>query len=77
MAHVLKCDSAGRLHLAEALRRRYGVQFLVIEALSELILVPVPEDGPKALREATRALRGRRLSTLKAAIEKQADEEAS
>ena len=54
---AIKCDSKGRLYLKESLRKRYGDIFIAVPVPGEIVLIPVPSDALRDLREATKKLR--------------------
>ena len=72
-----KCDKKGRLLLKPALRRRYGGEFFVVEMPREVVLLPVPRDPVKDLREWGRPLRHMSMEEIKRAIQEQAEKEVS
>ena len=72
---MTQCDRKGRLQLRPSLRRRYGDQFWVVEAPRKVILLPVPADPLRDLREIGRLLKGKSVRELKEAIEQEAMEE--
>ena len=74
---VLTCDAKGRVYLGEKVRAKYGDRFLLVQAPSEILLVPVPDDGVAALRRASRKLRGKTMKELKRAIAEQARQEVT
>jgi len=53
---ITKLDDRGRLLLPKESRDRYGDEFMVVEALGEIVLIPVPKDPLKALREEGKKL---------------------
>ena len=48
---VTACDDRGRILLSQDVREAYGERFYLIRAARELILIPVPKDPLKAMRE--------------------------
>lgn len=44
-------DDRGRLLLPRELRKKYGEEFVVIEALGEIVLRPIPKDPIAALQK--------------------------
>lgn len=61
--------------LKPALRRRYGDEFFVIETSREVVLLPVPVDPVKDLRELGKKIKGYTIDDLKRKIQEQAEEE--
>ena len=73
----ITCDRKGRIYLEESIRARYGKKFIVVEAPGELVLLPVPDDPVKDLREWGKPLRGMSMEEIKQAIQEQAEKEVS
>jgi hypothetical protein len=71
------CDRKGRLYLQESVRAKYGKTFIVVEAPGELVLLPVPDDPVKDLREWGKPLQGMSMEEIKQAIQEQAEKEVS
>ncbi|HLC76704.1 MAG TPA: hypothetical protein VJH04_00715 [archaeon] len=44
-------DDRGRLLLDKGLRDKYGDKFVVVEALGEIVLIPVPKDPLATLQK--------------------------
>lgn len=55
MANV-KLDDRGRLLLTKEIREKYGDEFVIVEAPGEIVLLPVPKDPLKSLREEGKKL---------------------
>lgn len=72
-----RCDKKGRIYLRPSICTKYGRDFLVVEKPGELVLLPVPADPLKDLREWGKPLRGMSLKEIKRAIQDQAEEEVS
>ncbi|MBI2579813.1 MAG: hypothetical protein HYW27_02835 [Candidatus Aenigmarchaeota archaeon] len=53
---ITKLDERGRLLIEKNIRDKYGDEFAVFEALGEIVLIPVPKDPLKALREEGKKL---------------------
>ncbi|HOW73367.1 MAG TPA: AbrB family transcriptional regulator [Phycisphaerae bacterium] len=70
-----ECDENGRLPLGSELRHRYGTKSYIVEMPEKLVLLPVPDDPVKDLREIGRRLKGKTIRELRQAIEQQAMEE--
>ena len=71
------CDRKGRLYLQESVRAKYGKTFIVVEAPRELVLLPVPTDPVKDLREWGKPIQGMSMKEITQAIQEQADKEVS
>lgn len=71
-----RCDSKGRIYLKEAIRSKYGEQFVVVEEPSEIVLRPLPEDPVKDLEELGKDLRGHSIKEVKRRIRERAIKEA-
>ena len=72
---MTQCDKRGRLQLRPSLRRRYGDQFWVVEAPRKVILLPVPANPVKDLREWGKPLQHLSIEEIKRIIDKRAMEE--
>jgi len=48
---TIVCDDRGRLLLSKDIREKYGVKFVVIRGLDEVVLRPIPRDPIKDLQE--------------------------
>ncbi|HSA30103.1 MAG TPA: AbrB family transcriptional regulator [Phycisphaerae bacterium] len=72
-----QCDKKGRLQLSSEVRRRYGERFFIVEAPGELVLLPVPDDPVKDLRQWGKPLQGMSMEEIKQAIQEQAEKEVS
>ena len=75
MRITTKCDQKGRLYLCEAIRDRYGEEFVLIELPDGLLLRRVPEDPVADLEKLGSELEEETVEELKRAIEEQAEEE--
>lgn len=75
---TVECDDRGRVLLSRDVRRDYGRKFFVVRAAGEVVLVPVPADPLKAMREEWRkaGLDKFSLTELKRLAERRAREEA-
>jgi len=73
---VLKCDERGRLYLKEAVRTRYGEEFILVEAPEEILLLPVPADPLQDLAELGKKLPKLSLRELRTGIRRRAQQEA-
>ena len=62
--------------MKERVRSRYGEQFVILETPEGVLLLPVPRDPVKDLRELGEPLRKHSLKTLKSQIREQAKKEA-
>lgn len=51
-----KLDGRGRLLLEKDVRQKYGDEFVVIQMPGEIVLIPIPKDPLKALREEGKKL---------------------
>ena len=49
-------DDRGRLVLDKRLRDKFGDRFTIVEALGEIVLIPVPKDPLKTLQEEGKKL---------------------
>lgn len=72
-----RCDKKGRIYLRPSIRTKYGRDFLVVEKPGELVLLPVPADPLKDLREWGKPLQRMSMEEIKRAIEEQAEEEVN
>lgn len=54
--NAVKLDERGRLLLAKEIREKYGDKFFIVEALNEIVLIPIPKDPLKTLREEGKKL---------------------
>ena len=72
---TVQCDEKGRLQLRPALRRRYGDQFWVVEAPRNVILLPVPADPVRDLREWGKPLQHLSIEEIKRIIDQRAIKE--
>jgi len=50
------CDDRGRIVLSREIREEYGEKFFIVKSLGEVVLIPVPEDPLKTLREEGKKL---------------------
>lgn len=50
------CDDRGRILLPKDLREEYGEKFIIAKAPGEVVLIPVPKDPLKDLRELGKKL---------------------
>ncbi len=73
---IARCDKKGRIYLKESLRTRYGDRFVAVEALDELVLLPVPDDPVEDLGELGGKLPNISLQQLRARILERARREA-
>jgi len=73
----VRIDENGYLQLPAALRAKYGEKFLVLEKPGEVVLLPLPADPVKDLREWGKPLQRMSMAEIKRAIEEQAEEEVS
>jgi len=69
------CDKKGRIRLSQAIRSKYGEEFIVVEMPGELVLLPVPDDPVNDLQEIGRSLRGLSVEDLKRRIDEEAQRE--
>lgn len=51
MLKTSECDEKGRLVLPREIRDEFGKRYVVVKALDEVVLIPVPKDPLKTLRE--------------------------
>ncbi|MBI2232399.1 MAG: hypothetical protein HYU56_00615 [Candidatus Aenigmarchaeota archaeon] len=51
MTQTIACDERGRILLAKDVREKYGNEFVIVKAPGELVLLPIPKNPLKALRE--------------------------
>lgn len=51
MTQTIACDERGRILLAKDVREKYGNKFVIVKAPGELVLLPIPKNPLKALRE--------------------------
>ena len=72
---IAQCDSKGRLYLKEALRHRYGNRFLVVEAVDEVLLLPVSDDPLEDLEQLGKELPDISVKEIRKAILKRARQE--
>ncbi len=72
MQQIIRCDSKGRIYLAEEIRSFYGRKFVIVKAPKELILLPVPEDPVKDLEDIGQKLPAKSIEHLKEKILKRA-----
>lgn len=63
--NTISCDDKGRILLSKDLREQYGKEFVVVRAVDEIVLLPVPKDPLKILREEGRKLPKVSVSELK------------
>ncbi len=75
--HLTHCDERGRIYLKEAVRTRYGEEFIVVEAPSEIVLLPVPDDPVEDLARLGEKLKGISIQDMKAAIRRRAQKEVA
>ena len=71
-----KCDSEGRLYLRESIRSRHGVEFVIVETSSGLLLLPVPDDPAADLAELGKKLADLSVKDIKKRLRKRALAEA-
>jgi len=71
-----QCDKKGRIYLKQSLRSRYGEKFVILEASSEIVLLPVPCDPVEDLADLGRPLKDHTLKQLREKILHRAKEEA-
>jgi hypothetical protein len=71
-------DERGRINLGKELIERYGKRFWIAPSKDEIILIPVPKDPIKDLRELGRraGLHKMSLKEIKKMIEEEATKEA-
>ncbi len=69
---IAKCDSKGRLYLREAVRKRLGNRFVVVESKDSLTLRSVARDPVKELEKMGEKLRGKSLNEIKRMIREEA-----
>ncbi len=74
---AVACDAKGRIVLPKSVRESYGSRFVVVPALHEIVLMPVPENPVKTLGELGRksGVHKKSLEQLREAINQQAAEE--
>ncbi|MBI2674927.1 MAG: AbrB/MazE/SpoVT family DNA-binding domain-containing protein [Candidatus Aenigmarchaeota archaeon] len=53
---TLRLDDRGRLLLSKETRKKYGDEFAVVQAPGEIVLIPVPRDPLRALKQEGRRL---------------------
>ena len=53
---TIECDDRGRILLTKDVRELYGKEFVLVKAPREVVLIPVPKDPLKTLREEGRKL---------------------
>lgn len=51
MLETSTCDHRGRIVLPREVRDEFGTRYVVIKALDEVVLIPVPKDPIQTLRE--------------------------
>jgi hypothetical protein len=66
--NLTRCDSKGRVYLKEEIRAKYGREFLMLQALEEIILLPVPENPMKDLEELGKMIPIKSLHEIKKKI---------
>jgi hypothetical protein len=66
--NLTKCDSKGRVYLKEEIRAKYGREFLILQTLKEIILLPVPENPIKDLEELGKMIPIKSLQEIKKKI---------
>ena len=72
----VECDDKGRVVLPKEVRSRYGGKFYVVSAPGEVVLIPVPKDPIKVLRQEGKKLpKGLSIKQLKEIARKSAKKE--
>jgi hypothetical protein len=69
------CDKKGRIRLSQAVRSKYGEQFIIVEMPGELVLLPAYDDTVKSLEEWGKPLQHLSIEEIKRIIDKRAMEE--
>ena len=73
----VECDDKGRVVLPKEVRSRYGGKFYVVSAPGEVVLIPVPKDPLKVLRQEGKKIpKSLSLKQLKSIARKAAKKEA-
>ena len=73
----VECDEKGRVVLPKEIRSRYGGKFYVVSAPGEVVLIPVPKDPLKILRQEGKKIpKSLSVKQLKGIARKAAEKEA-
>lgn len=73
------CDEKGRIVLPKQVREAFGRRFVIVPALGEILLLPIPRDPVKRLGELGRkaGISQMSLSQLKRSIAEEASRQSN